>query len=471
VLRSLLISLLTLLAVAPAASASPSMDVGIADDRVLLHGSDADAGAAVAEWRSLGVDVVRIHARWVAHVPEPNSATRPAAFDQSDPNSPGYNWGALDRAVGLVRGAGMRVLLTVTGSGPVWASLEPGVGSQRWKPSPASFAQFATAVARRYGREVDEYAIWNEPNHELWLQPQNRYSGGRWQPYAPHLYRKLVRAADPALRAADPGARVMLGSLAPRGTSARSRNARLRPLAFLRAMGCVDSRYRRVRSGDCRGFLPASGYGFAYHPHGLKLSPGARSSHPDEAQMGDLPRLVSAIDRVTRADGLVSRHPSKRFPLWLDEYGYQTNPPDKVLGVSSSLQSTYLQQGAYMAWAHPRVRNLSQYVWRDEPLSAGSAGWQSGLRYADGRPKGALTTFRHPFWAVRRSSTTVRLWGQVRPGSRAIVRLQRRSGSGWVTLTSSATDLRGFFARDVRIRSRSTFRFTYADGTSSTRTV
>ena len=144
-----------------------------------------------------------------------------------------------------------------------------------------------------------------------------------------------------------------------------------------------------------------------------------------------------------------------------------------MLGVSSTQQSTWLQQGAYMAWAHPRVRNLSQYVWKDEPLSAGGgAGWQSGLRYADGRPKGALTTFRHPFWAVRRDARTVRLWGQVRPGGRAIVRLQRRSGSGtWVTLTDSATDLRGFFRRDVRIRSASTFRFTYAGGTSSTRRV
>jgi hypothetical protein len=264
----------------------------------------------------------------------------------------------------------------------------------------------------------------------------------------------------------------MMGALAPRGTSARSRNARLRPLAFLRALGCVSSSYRRVRTGACRGFAPASAYGFAYHPHGLKLSPSARSSHPDDAQMGDLPRLVSALDRVTRAGGLRSRHPSGRFPLWLDEYGYQTNPPDRVLGVSSAAQSTWLQQAAYMAWAHPRVRNLSQYAWRDEPLGASGAGWQSGLRYEDGRPKGALTSFKQPFWVVRRSSTAVRLWGQVRPGGTHTVTVQRRSASGaWRTLTRVGTDPRGFFRRDWRTRSRGAYRFVWSGGTSSVRTV
>jgi hypothetical protein len=354
----------------------------------------------------------------------------------------------------------------------VWGTVDPSVGSQRYKPSPASFAEFASAVARRYGVHVDEYVLWNEPNHELWIQPQNTCSNGRCTPYAPHLYRKLVVAADPAIRAADPGARIMLGALAPRGTSARSRNARLRPLAFLRAMGCVDSRYRRVRTGSCRGFRPAAGYGFAYHPHGLKLAPTARSNHPDEAQMGDLSKLTSALDRITRAGGLRSRHPSGRFPLWLDEYGYQTNPPDRVLGVSSTQQSTYLQQASYMAWANPRVRNLTQYAWKDEPLGAGSSGWQSGLRYADGRPKGALSTFSRPFWAVRRDSRTVRLWGHVRTGSFATVRIERRTSTGrWALVTNAGTDFRGFFRRDVRVSSRRTYRFVFGGSASSVRSA
>ena len=44
----------------------------------------------------------------------------------------------------------------------------------------------------------------------------------------------------------------------------------------------------------------------------------------------------------------------------------------------------------------PRVRNITQYQWRDEPVVARGggpreyAGWQSGLRYVNDRPKPAF---------------------------------------------------------------------------------
>jgi hypothetical protein len=460
---------------APApATAAPTLDVGMADDRVLFQGDDLEALEAVTEWKSIGIDAVRVHARWVAHVKDPHSRRIPANTSWRDPDSPGYHWHRLDRAVGLVRGAGMKVVLTVTGSGPLWGTLDPSVGNPRPRPSPARFGQFAEAVARRYGDRVDEYVIWNEPNHELWLQPQSTCTGPRrCTPYAPHLYRKLVRAAEPAIRRADPGARVIMGSLAPRGTAGRARNAKLRPLVFLRALGCVDERGRRIRTGQCRGFQPARAYGFAYHPHGVTFTPAQRSRHPDEAQMGDLPRLVSALDAVTRSRGLRSTHPSGRFPLYLTEYGYETNPPDRGRGVSTARQSSYLQQARYMAWRHPRVRNLTQYAWKDEPMRADGAGWQSGLRFVDGRPKAALTGFRRPFWAARLSPGLVRVWGQVPVrGRQSEVRLDRRTATGrWTHVVTLRTDRRGFFRRDLRTRTGGTYRFRHEDAASSARTV
>jgi hypothetical protein len=472
-LLAILVSALALAAPATA-PAAPQLDVGMADQVVV--GQDPErAAAAVEEWRALGVDIVRIHARWVAHIEPEHQDTLapPPGHDGADPESPGYNWERLDRAIALIRGSGMRVMLTVTGSGPLWGTMDPRQGSPRYKPDPVKFGRYATAVARRYRSQVDDYIVWNEPNQPLWLQPQNTCnSAGRCRPYAPHLYRRLVRAAEPAIRAADPGARVMMGALAPRGADARKRNSPLRPLAFIRAMGCVDNRHRRVRTGDCRGFQPASAYGFAHHPHGLRNSPTTVSPHRDNAQMADIDRLVGTLDAVTRTNGLRSRHPSRRFPLYFTEYGYQTNPPDRTLGVTTAQQSTWLQQAAYMSWRHPRVRNLTQYAWHDEPLRPNDSGWQSGLRFADGRPKGALTTFRHPFWAERRGARTARLWGQVRPGGATTVTLERRSPSGrWARIVSVQTDRRGYFRRDVPMSRTTAFRFRYADGTSSTRTV
>src|SRR4051812_48783412 len=248
--RLLLFSLLACSLAAPsAASASASLETGLADDRVLF-GDPAAASAAVGEWDAAGVDVVRIHARWSAIVPDATATVPPREFHAGDPADAGYDWAALDRAVRLVHDAGMRVMLAVTGPGPVWASSDPGRGDGRYKPSPAHFAAFARAVATRYAADVDRYLIWNEPNQPLWLTPQ-RFNGA---PFSPHLYRELVNAAVPAIHAADPGSEVVMGTLAPSGSDSRSSNAPVRPLAFLRAFGCVDSRYHAVHSGRCAHF-------------------------------------------------------------------------------------------------------------------------------------------------------------------------------------------------------------------------
>ncbi|HYF24654.1 MAG TPA: cellulase family glycosylhydrolase [Baekduia sp.] len=469
-LKAALAALAVLLLCAAPARAASSLDVGIADDRVLLQGSDAQVAEAADEFARLGIDVVRIVARWGSHVPQPESRTRPEGFDPSDPTSTGYRWQFLDRAVDAVRSRGMRVVLSVTGSGPVWATQDPSKDNPRLKPVPRRFAEFATAVARHLGARVDQYVVWNEPNLPLWLQPQSTCRRGRCIPYAPHLYRRLFNAAAPAIRAADPGADVLAGALAPRGENARSSNAKLRPLAFLRAMGCVDSRWRRVRSGLCAGFSPVEAEGLAHHPHSTLAAPTGRSRHPDDAQMGDLGRLTTAVDRIQRAGGLRVRGAS-RMPLYLTEYGYQTRPPDVFAGVSLSQQSTWLQQGSYVAWRHPRVRMLVQYVWRDEPLSRGGAGWQSGLRRSDGRAKPALSTFDVPFWAERRDRRSVRVWGQVRPGADSEVRIERASRGNWVRVATLRTTARGFYDKTFRVSSSSRWRARTEAGITSTRAV
>ena len=134
-------------------------EVGVSDDRVLLVGG-ADPDRVVGEWKANGVDVVRIFALWSRIAP----ARKPAGFDGANQHAPGYEWGRLDEAIRRVRRAGIRVMLTVSGPGPVWTSRSPGRGNPRYKPDPAAYAAFATAVASRYGAEVDGYILWNEPN-------------------------------------------------------------------------------------------------------------------------------------------------------------------------------------------------------------------------------------------------------------------------------------------------------------------
>jgi hypothetical protein len=239
----------------------------------------------------------------------------------------------------------------------------------------------------------------------------------------------------------------------------------MRPLAFLRALGCVDRRARRDRTGLCRGFRPAAAEGIAYHPHGVRRAPDVPSRHPDDAGLADLPRLEGLLDAIQRTGGLRNTlGRTRRFDLFFTEYGYQTRPPDRRVGVRPADQARWLQQAAYLAWRAPRVRNLTQYVWRDERVGRNGAGWQSGLLFRDERPKPALRGFPQPFWADQTiARRAARLWGQVRPGGAHDVGVQRRTPSSgrWTTIRRLRTDGRGVFTLRVAVTRRVDYRFAW----------
>jgi hypothetical protein len=134
-------------------------------------------------------------------------------------------------------------------------------------------------------------------------------------------------------------------------------------------------------------------------------------------------------------------------PLWLTEYGYQTNPPDGLLGVSQALQAKYVGSAALRVWKQPGVTILIQYLVRDEP---NVAGWQSGLYTAAGAAKLAVHAFALPLAEASRRGTRVSLWGEVRPGSGARAYLvQVARGRAWRTVATGRTGRSGAFARTI----------------------
>jgi hypothetical protein len=457
--RRLILSLtLLLLVAAPAQAASP--EIGIADDRVLMPGGPL-ADRAVAEWRAMGVDTVRTFAHWARIAP----ASKPAQFRPTDPNDRNYQWFYLDNAVRRVRNAGMSVTLTVTGPGPAWTSSSPSRGGH-WKPRPAAFAAFAAAVAKRYGPQVDRYILWNEPNIYVWLSPQARCSRGRCTPVSPHLYRSLVRAAYPAIKANDPAARIVIGALSPRGQRLRNANTVMRPLLFLRRLGCRTDGWRRMRKAECRGFKPAVGDGFAIHPYSGRLAPERRHPNADDVGLAQVSTLSKTLDRLRRVRGL--RSTTGRFGIYIDEYGYQTRPPDTIAGIPPRTQDSWLQRAAYLAWRTPQIKLFTQYLWRDEPRSAdGSmAGWQSGLRFTGGRAKPSLAHFDTPF--VLDAARNV-LWGQVRPGGRQRVTIERRlRGRGWARFAVVRTNGKGYWSLRRNLTPGASYRYRAAGRVSAT---
>lgn len=469
--RLALLTVLTALACAAPAHAAADLRIGIADDRILLSDPERAPGV-VAKWRELGMQNVRVHVRWIAVAPADEERTMPEGFEPTDPLDPQYTWNYLDDAINLLVANGIEPILAVTGSGPLWSSQVPSRKNPRYRPDPDKFADFATAVARRYGDRVRKYIVHNEPNQPGWLQPQfSCPKPGRCSPMAAHIYRDIVNAVYPAIHAADDEAEVLVGALAPRGGDPTRRNRPMRPLTFIRSFGCLDGDYERVRTGPCRTFKRARMDGFAYHPHGVLRGPAEENPRGDEAAMADLPRLLEVLDRVQSRRGF-SVPGGKRVALHLTEFGYQTRPPDPYSGVSPAKQKAWLQQSAYVAWANPRVKTLIQYEWEDEPIKRSGAGlgakaysgWQSGLHYSSGRAKPALSGFTHPFFAdSRRENDKVRFWGQVRPGERHEVTLLRRlpGFEAFGEVRRITTDSNGYWSLRLDVDNTADYRFAY----------
>jgi hypothetical protein len=423
-MRVLLIALAALLLATPAAEARKSQFTIFEANRELRSADAAERAALFDEIQGFGVRWIRIVMYWRDVAP----ATR--SFEATDPAA--YDWTTYDRIVDEARARGMRVLITPSGPAPDWATLG---GDGVDYPSPTHFRRFMTAVGRRFGSRVSYWSIWNEPNHPQFLGPQYR----RGKPYSPRLYRRLFLAAHQALDATgNRGDRVLMGETAPRGNS----NV-VFPLRFLRGALCLDSRYRK-RRGCSR--LPADGY--AHHPYTTRSGPFFVSHRRDDVTIGSLGRLVRALDRAGRAGAI-----RRRLPVYLTEFGIQSKP-DPVYGVSQTRQEEYRAIGERIAWMRGRVRAISQYLMRDDLPRRGAnryGGFESGLRFANGRKKLAYRGFRLPLVA-RQSGRRVRLWGFVRPhdGRERVVIEYRRRGRGWRRLKTKTTGGRGYFATSTR---------------------
>jgi hypothetical protein len=129
--------------------------------------------------------------------------------------------------------------------------------------------------------------------------------------------------------------------------------------------------------------------------------------------------------------------------IWLTEYGYQSNPPDKFLGVSLALQARYLGEGAYVAYRTPHVDLLIHFLYRDEP---DLARFQSGLVTLTDHEKPAFDAFELPLAQIARTGTRTSLWGELRaPSAGSTARLERLVGTRWQSLGAVHVGAAGFF--------------------------
>jgi hypothetical protein len=389
---------LAVLAAAPSAIAARGITYGIQDDAWVM-GGPGTLDQRLDTLKALGVTTVRFSVRW--NQVAPSKPARALAV-----NDPAYDWEGLDAILGGLHDRGIRPLVTLLGT-PSWAN--GGRGPTVAPTNGSAFGDFAYAAAKRYPF-VREWGVWSEPNQRIFL------SAG-----TPKLYvTRLLNPAYAGIHRANPRALVAGGVTAPRGNSGG-----LGPIAWIRGMRAAHAK------------LDA----YAHNPYPTRPSvespfAGACASC-DVISMANLDRLVKEVKRDFG-----------NKPIWLTEYGYQTNPPDSYLGVNPMLQAQYVSDAALRAYQTPNVTMLVQFLLRDEP---NVARFQSGLFTTTGKAKPAYQSFRIPLAQVTRRGTRTIVWGQVRPGNGAqSYRLQARTGRSWHWIGSTArTNGAGFLSRSL----------------------
>jgi len=432
--------------------------LGLAD-ATFTNGDAAVRDEWLGRARDAGADLVLLGVDWSAIAPR---APAPG-FDAANAADPAYDWSALDAAVRSAVAQGLVPVLDVQVA-PAWAEgprrpsaevAPPGT----WKPSPAALGDFAAALASRYDGAFPDptglgagplprvrwFQVWAEQNLSQHLNPL--WEGGRL--VAPVHYRRMLNAAYAAIHGADPGARVLVGGLAPYG-DAKTGGSRVPPVWFWRSLLCLrGSRLRPLPCPDPARFDVA-----AHNPIDV-WGPRRGALSPLDVSVPDIGRLRAIVRRALATGRALPASPK---PFWATELWWDSRPPDPR-GVPVYRQARFLGEALYELW-HQRVGAVVWWFLRDQaPGSDGfAATQQSGLLYRDGAAKPAYREFRFPFVARRESAGKALLWGKA-PAAGPVTLESRRPG-GWAPLTRATAGLsRVFLVRiaatgPLRIRAR-----------------
>jgi hypothetical protein len=361
--------------------------VGINDEAFTLYG---DPTTAFPTLKALKTQVLRVNLYWGA-TQWAIAKTRPA--DPTDPGDPAYNWSIYDRLVRYATQYNIKVVFSILFT-PGWAN---GGKARTVAPTNSKdLANFAYAAAERYSGlwtppawqqdpsnptsklplpKVSMWTAWNEPNNPIWLTPQYKRVGKTWRVESAFQYAKICNAVMDGVHSPFlgplPDEHVACGVTGPKGNDAPGTSrASVDPITFL-----TQAHRFGMKDFDVYAHHPYPDIGAAESPTFVPTGKFKR-----RVQLGNIGALLKVISQFYGP-----KH------LWITEFGYQSNPPDKNFGVSYAKQAQYLTQSYAIARANPRIDMLLWFLVRDEPNVR--TGWQSGLSTPTGKKKPAWGAF------------------------------------------------------------------------------
>jgi hypothetical protein len=352
------------LALAPAALAGgPAMVVGATEDAVRQPTLVASK-TQMDMLRLAGLDGIRVTQIWTPGQTAPTE-------------------GALQVLRNVTTAAqldGVRITLSITNQGSRTTPLSD--------EDQADFAAYAGAVATVLP-SVHEFIVGNEPNLNRYWMPQYGLDGSD---VAAPAYEALLAKAYDAIKVAAPTALVYGGAVSPRGVDRPNTGRDTHsPTTFIPDMG---NAYRA--SGRTLPIMD----GFAFHPYGDNSSQPPATPHAGTSiGLGDYDKLVGLLGAAFDGTPQIG----STMPIIYDEYGVETQIPTQQVRfytgreptttrpVDETTQAAYYTQAIDLAFCQPNVRGIFLFHTVDE---SDLDRWQSGLYYANGKPKSSLPAVR-----------------------------------------------------------------------------
>jgi polysaccharide biosynthesis protein PslG len=284
----------------------------------------------------------------------------PIFWFEVEPRKGEFDFAQVDKEVEEAAEAGVQVLPFVFGS-PAWVEHSQVVAPLQ-PHQLAEWRGFLRVLVRRYGPggsfwvgnahrgPIHRWQIWNEPNFRLYWAPRIEPAG----------YAKLLRASATTIRAADPGAKIVLAGIAPVSYGMKTWVFMRR---LLRVPGVLDY------------------FDFA-------------ADHPYSASVEELDFQIEKVRAAMVAGGAAGK------PLIVTEFGVASHgarPSSSVLDEAGQARFLRAAYSRLLRMRHRwRIAGAYWFTWRDaarpDPNCAFCQG--AGLFKLDGMPKSAWSAYR-----------------------------------------------------------------------------
>lgn len=406
--------------------------------------TEAQRAATLTQMRAAGVQVVRINVGWNELAARCGGQSPTALRDGANPC---YDWGVFDQVVRLSRARNMQVLATISRA-PAWlhGSSDPaflGNSDAQWSRSVIHYQSVMFAAASRYraGSSIGHvrlWTVWNEPNSNNYLAPQRSLFQQR---RTAARYAQLLARTAVQVKQANRFALVAAGPTGPTGG-----RYGMPPITFLALVQRALPRNLPGAGVFERRWVDA----WAHNPYpGIATAPSRGTIRAPKVGMANVRDLLRQLDRspVTRGK-----------PMWATEFSWETNPPDRVLGISPLLQGRFMAEAFDWLDRTRRVPIAIWYGFRDGDLIA--TDWQSGVLTNDGQRKASWYWYQRPMAVdldrVRRGAQ-VRVWARSAVAPRSTRIAWSQDGRTWRLLPARGRRSDGSQVQLVRVQRKTWF--------------